>query len=894
MANRFTNLSQATFNPLSMQEIMAVPMALQAKHDALIATDDATQLLKAKVGSNDQAAVDKELNALKERSAAQAQDIIDNGYSTSAKGKFGKLKKDVTNSFGADGNIGYAMQQQAAQQSYLKDFDDNGWGNSARNYANRLVGGFSSFNEDGTRNSFAGEQVDKYVDGTPILRAAIKDVLPTMSAAGRALFLSQGPEALAEAAAIPGSGVTGKDYTTVMAAMKNATEGNPELMASLRQQSKFTGEEGWSDFGHMEVVSREENGVIITDYDWKEGSSTHAQKMNSLGILASTQDTSIAGRMQTDLENLNAAEKALAEKTKRENILITDHTVDMSNTYSHAKTQTSIENQNNIIRNTRNTLEDIIKSAKQNAQGQDGNPPTDADREAAVEQAKSTREYTDALSGINTASNRVDNLNRTKNAYLERSRRNFSEKTKKNLEIQDRIANEDPKEIFNSMAANGDISEQDLKTAQVMDDLVKEFPNWATRKRSSGGPRGQFEFAGLGSEESWTSNVAELYEKRGMSPDNAMLQAQEDLKFEKMIDAVHDETRSVTGDNVMFDGNQPDFINDFYKYKIYKASDLGTPRVTGKGLISGGLHSTGVTAGGTGYGTTNYYKNYVNAMDRDTDETVSAHMREVGASDDNRDSYDYDVITGAEGSKVEEITKLLNVNTIKGTEPITSYEVVNQGNGSSIFITPDYLEDLVGDPIPPDESGKAQPGVNLGYKISFSITGADGYDENGNRAILMNVSGASGQTREVLVLANQDQVRVMDRVIEYLPEQKAKEMTANRKWIGQITKANIYEDKESGVINIPGLRVPKAALEAMKENGDTQSEIDEAIKSAGNLTFKKLPKRKGQTTNYWSLQDYKGRILTIGNKNQFKSKKEMSLGIDAYVNNLMNKNNGVQ
>jgi hypothetical protein len=158
----------------------------------------------------------------------------------------------------------------------------------------------------------------------------------------------------------------------------------------------------------------------------------------------------------------------------------------------------------------------------------------------------------------------------------------------------------------------------------------------------------------------------------------------------------------------------------------------------------------------------------------------------------------------------------------------------------------------------------------------------------------MNVSGATGQTRQVMVLASADQVRVMDQVIEYLPEQKAKEMTANRKWMGQITKANIYEDKESGIINIPGLRAKSSALEAMKERGATEEEIDEVRRGAGNLTYKKLPKRKGQTTNYWSLVDYKGNVLTIGNKKQFKSKKEMALGIENYVNKLLIKNNGVQ
>ena len=38
--NRYSNISQATYTPLSLQEIMAVPLAKQAQHDALQAEAD--------------------------------------------------------------------------------------------------------------------------------------------------------------------------------------------------------------------------------------------------------------------------------------------------------------------------------------------------------------------------------------------------------------------------------------------------------------------------------------------------------------------------------------------------------------------------------------------------------------------------------------------------------------------------------------------------------------------------------------------------------------------------------------------------------------------------------------------------------------------------------------
>ena len=47
--NRFTNITQATYTPLSLQEIMAVPLAKQAQHDQLQAEMDAEGIYTANV-----------------------------------------------------------------------------------------------------------------------------------------------------------------------------------------------------------------------------------------------------------------------------------------------------------------------------------------------------------------------------------------------------------------------------------------------------------------------------------------------------------------------------------------------------------------------------------------------------------------------------------------------------------------------------------------------------------------------------------------------------------------------------------------------------------------------------------------------------------------------------
>jgi len=854
MANRFTNITQAQFDPLSMQEIMAVPMAMQAKHDAALAQDDATQLLSAKVGSNDQGAIDKELGELKSRSAALSQDIRDNGYNRASKGKFSKLKRDTQQAFSAEGNIGYAMGQSQAKQAYLKDFDDNGWGNTARNYANKQVSEHSSFNEDGSRNAFQGGQVDKFIDAVPVLRTAVKDVLPQLSQAGRDLLLTQGAKGLAEAAAIKGNGLLGKDYTTVMAHLKNVTEGSPELMASLRQQGLFNGDDNWNDFGQMKWTSvPQDNGKVLLVADWEEGYSPQGLLMNSFGALSSTPDNSIAGLFNQAESNLERSEEEAAALKAQGNYSVGTGASDMYNeNYSVAATNASIDNHNQIIAQSRGTLEQIIKSSQKAGASAEEN-------ELAADEARKQQPYLDAVEALDNSSHKVDSLKATKDAYWRRAQDRFSSNLLDRYNMEHEVSSGDPKKIFNEMIASGEVDEDGMLVAERFAALEKAYPDWSERTLRKA--------RAWESQDDYLNRGIEHYQEQGFNKGDALNKSLHDYQYQELVNDVdratfgrNTDTGFFGGNQVSFENNNPEFMDDYYKAKIYATKGADANAGVISSFRGGSLHAPGGD---------NFYKAFYKRVNEDIDKEISGHMNAVGNTDAIHESYNYDILTGGEGSLIEKQTKLINASKINPSD----YEVVNQGDTSGTFVTDKILAQLGGEPILPVEGKEPSADVNRGYKISFAITGANGYDEEGNRVIQMNIQGLSGTSRSVIVKASADQVRLMDQIVPELTSDRQRQYAANSRWMGAITKTKIWEDKEEGYITIPGLELTEE---------DSKGKTEQERQAASKLKY--IRTIHGDKT-YWSLEDSNGHRLSVRGQKMFSSKKEMALGIDNYVFN---------
>ena len=65
MANRFSNTTTAGFKGLSLNEIMAIPLAKQAKQDASLAATDELQALESQSLQGDKEVVGAELERIR-------------------------------------------------------------------------------------------------------------------------------------------------------------------------------------------------------------------------------------------------------------------------------------------------------------------------------------------------------------------------------------------------------------------------------------------------------------------------------------------------------------------------------------------------------------------------------------------------------------------------------------------------------------------------------------------------------------------------------------------------------------------------------------------------------------------------------------------------------------
>ena len=411
--------------------------------------------------------------------------------------------------------------------------------------------------------------------------------------------------------------------------------------------------------------------------------------------------------------------------------------------------------------------------------------------------------------------------------------------------------------MFNKMIAGGEIDEDGILVAETFSALEQAYPDWSKRK--------------LRKANSWESHDDYLnrgiahYQEQGFNKGDALNKSLHDFRYQDLVNDVNratfgrnTDTGFFGGDQVSFENDNPEFMNDYFKAKIYMSRDVDAN--TRMSDMTGGLREPGGD---------NYYKAFYDRVNDDIDKEISGHMNAVGNTDSMNESYNYDILTGGEGSLIEKQTKLLNGRKINPSD----YEIVNQGNTGNTFVSDEILAQLGGDPILPVEGKAPDPDVNRGYKINFAITGANGYDEEGNRVIQMNIQGISGTTRSLIVKASADQVRLMDEVVPELTPDRQRQYAANSRWMGAITQTNIWEDKEEGYITIPGLEFTDEEAE-----GKTEQERQDASK------LKYVRSIHGGNT-YWSLEDNDGQKLTIRGQEMFSSKKEMALGIDNYVMN---------
>lgn len=319
--NRFTNITQATYTPLSLQEIMAVPLAKQAQHDALQAEMDAEGIYTANVSQSDKERIGSQVDALNKGVSDISTSLGEEGISSDLKSKFRKLKADKARAYSADGDIGFAQADYANQAKYMSDMKTNkdmqaGWsGQEAQAFAAKQVAEYgSSFNEDGTRKAgFSGRSLATKVNETEWLRDHIGDIEHKISNSSLRVIERQGLPAFQML--VQKGQAEYKDLNTIMGYLANAAQTDTELMASLRQQAEFNGEENWSDFGNYEEkIVKDADGRNVKQTIFVPGNSRFGRKMAGIGQVSAYYRENIDESLLEDSIGLKVYEMGMEEE----------------------------------------------------------------------------------------------------------------------------------------------------------------------------------------------------------------------------------------------------------------------------------------------------------------------------------------------------------------------------------------------------------------------------------------------------------------------------------------------------------------------------------------------------------------------------------------------------
>lgn len=121
MANRYTNLTPATFNPMSVEEIMMVPLARQKMHDDALASSEEMGIFDVNRLQVDDQEVQKGIDSFKQQLTGIQDQIFEKGADKSLTRNLLKLKRERDSFLSNDGVGGRAQNAYNAYQENVKN-----------------------------------------------------------------------------------------------------------------------------------------------------------------------------------------------------------------------------------------------------------------------------------------------------------------------------------------------------------------------------------------------------------------------------------------------------------------------------------------------------------------------------------------------------------------------------------------------------------------------------------------------------------------------------------------------------------------------------------------------------------------------------------------------------
>ena len=308
MANRFSQITTAGYKGLSLDEIMAIPLAKQKQQDASLAATDELESSEAKSLAGDKDIVGGELDRIRGEAEAISKQLMERGYDRNLSNKLRKLRSSKKKSFGATGIVGQAQSNYAAAQKYINDMATKkemqaGWSPyEAKKWATDQVSKHgSSFDELGEFKQFQGAGLAEYVDTNDWILDNIKNVakdkmpieLQNYFGVDGQLNLPQFQQALASGS------IEEKSLNKIMSSLAITAGNNNKLKESLKQEAYFSNEnpDDIYDFGKLSIKYDEAGNATEV---WSPGKGSFGKQMYGLAYGAQSRAETRTYAYQTD------------------------------------------------------------------------------------------------------------------------------------------------------------------------------------------------------------------------------------------------------------------------------------------------------------------------------------------------------------------------------------------------------------------------------------------------------------------------------------------------------------------------------------------------------------------------------------------------------------------
>lgn len=336
MAGITHRVSTSSFKPLSLDEIMMVPLAKRKMEDDFLANTDKINQLEASTLAGDSEEAQAVLGGMKERAGALSDEILKKGFSRGQMNKLRGLRNEVNSEYGSQGFIGNAVANKKAfaaySQNLLKNKDNRGGYSAAeaQQWAASQLQGFKTKNDDGSFNSFSGSQMAEKIDEDKFMKDVVTSVAEKVTPVTASL-LKNSP--LPFQYIMQSGKINSKDRNTIMRAMLSSAQTNPDLINHLKQQAFFTKEENPFDLGkfdYKKVVVKDSAGNPVLDSkgnvktktveNFTAGKSRFGRKMAGYADAASYVNPDINEKILKDDVAIKMHEKGMEERKAAETI----------------------------------------------------------------------------------------------------------------------------------------------------------------------------------------------------------------------------------------------------------------------------------------------------------------------------------------------------------------------------------------------------------------------------------------------------------------------------------------------------------------------------------------------------------------------------------------------